>query len=141
MTITAGFIKKLLAIPGTDGNEGQEAITVILKMKGHEDFALDGNKLTAPDESKIDTTTLKDYIKNGDFNKLPDDTQEPGTDNPNIDDPNIDDPGIDDPGIDNPGIDEPTGPYTHRMKSSSSSQKKNRKLPSLKRTASRPSLI
>lgn len=113
MTITAGFIKKLLAIPGTDGNEGQEAITVILKMKGHEDFALDGNKLTAPDESKIDTTTLKDYIKNGDFNKLPDDTQEPGTDDPNIDDPNIDDPGIDDPGIDNPGIDEPTGPvYT-----------------------------
>lgn len=79
MTITAAFIKKLLAMPPAEGSEGQEALTVILKMKDHADFTLDGNKLTAPDESRIDTTTLADYMKNGDFNKLPDETEPPET--------------------------------------------------------------
>lgn len=79
MTITAGFIKKLLAVPPSDGSDGQPALTVILKMKDNADFILDGNKLSAPDESKIDTTTIGDYIKNGDFNKLPDETLPPET--------------------------------------------------------------
>lgn len=109
MTITAGFIKKLLAVPPSEGNDGQPALTVILKMKDKEDFILDGSKLTAPDENKIDTTTVADYIKNGDFNQLPDETLPPDTQTPDTEEPGGgDEPGIDIPGGD-PGIDIPGG--------------------------------
>lgn len=109
MTITAGFINKLLAVPPTEGSEGQNALTVTLKMKNHEDFTLDGSKLTAPDESKIDTTTIADYIKNGDFNKLPDETVPPETPDSETDDTDSGLPGIDDPD----GGDDPSTPvYT-----------------------------